>query len=62
MAGEAGDEKKAVVVEAKRPETAEELLLRAAELLEKRGGARAKSYASAAADVRELVAWLEGRK
>lgn len=45
-----------------RAETAEELLARAADLLERRGGARAKSYQSAAAKVREVLERLEGLK
>lgn len=45
-----------------RPETAEELMLRAAELLERRGGTREKSYRLAAGKLRELVARLEERK
>lgn len=45
-----------------RPETAEELMLRAAELLERRGGTREKSNRRAAGTLREMVARLVERK
>lgn len=57
------DEKdKAARAEAQRPETAEELMERAAGLLEQRGGKRAKSARNVAAQLRQMVAKLEERK
>ena len=56
------EEKGKATAEAGRPETAEELMLRAAALLERRGGTREKSNRRAAERLREMVAEMEARK
>jgi hypothetical protein len=62
MAVEVKGKEPSAKAESGRPETAEELLARAAALLEQRGGQRQKTFQSAAEKVRAVLERLEGLK